>query len=54
MTLIALASGREADYEMEMNPGKQLEKLNVSESFRKSLNFMVSEDRQNRKEGLLE
>ncbi|MEK6809139.1 MAG: protein kinase, partial [Nanoarchaeota archaeon] len=54
ITLLAIASGREADYEMEMDPLEQLGKLNLSESFRESLKLMLSADPQKRKEGLVE
>ncbi len=54
MTLVALASGQEADYEMEQNPKAQLQRLNLSKSFRESLELMLSTDPVKRKEGLLE
>ena len=54
MTLLALASGREADYDLEQNPKAQLEGLHLSNSFRESLELMLSTDPARRKEGLRE
>ena len=54
MTLVALASGREADYDLEQNPKTQLEKLHLSSPFKKSLELMLSTDPAKRKEGLRE